>query len=65
MIISRDLVVKLVLTADVKCQVLQWYGTKVLMKEPRGLIGKPYLSKCNMREVVMQNSEPYSTKQAT
>ena len=44
MIICRDVIVKLGLTADFKRQVLQWDGAIVPMKEPRSLIGKSYLS---------------------
>ena len=39
MIIGRDLMVQLGLTADFKRQVLQWDGTTVPMKEPSGLLG--------------------------
>ena len=35
------------------------------MKEPRGLLGKYYLNKREMRELVMHNSEPASTREAT
>ena len=65
MIIYRDLMVQLALTADFKRQVLQWDFTTILAKEPSGLIGKPYLSQWEMWEVVMETSEPASTIEAT
>ena len=40
MIIGRDLMVQLGLTANFKCQVHQWDGATVPMQEPSGLIGK-------------------------
>ena len=39
MIIGRDLMVQLGLTADFKRQVLQWDGATVHMKDPRSLLG--------------------------
>ena len=65
MIIGRDLMVQLGLTAGFKLQVLQWDGATVYMKEPRSFIGKSNLTKCKMREVVMQTSEPASTQEDT
>ena len=35
------------------------------MKEPSGLLGKPYLNKNEMREVVIQTAETDSTREAT
>ena len=49
MIIGRDLLVQLVLTADFKCKVLQWDGATVHMKEPSGRLGKSDLAKREMR----------------
>ena len=49
MIIGRDLLVQLVLTADFKCKVLQWDGATVHMKEPSGWLGKSDLAKREMR----------------
>ena len=63
--IGRDLMVQIVLTDEFKCQVLQWVGATVHMKEPSGWLGKSDLNKRNMYEVVMQNSEPPSTREAT
>ena len=40
MIIGLDLMVQLRPTAKFKCQVLQWDGATVPMKEPSALIGK-------------------------
>ena len=51
MIIGRDLMVQLGLTANFKRQVLQWDGATVHMKEPRNLIGKSDLTKREMRKV--------------
>ena len=39
MIIGRDLMVQLVLTEDLKRQVIQWDGATVHMKEPSILLG--------------------------
>ena len=62
MITGRELMVQLVLMADFKSQVLQWYGNKLPTKQPSGLLRKSGLSKRKMREVVMQNTEPASTR---
>ena len=35
------------------------------MKDPEKFLGQPYLTKRNMREVVMQNTEPDPTREAT
>ena len=48
--------VQLGLAADFKHQVLQYGGATLPMKEPSGLIGKSYLSKREIREVVMQSA---------
>ena len=64
-IICRDLMVQLGLTANFKCQVLQWYGATVHMKEPINLLGQFDLTKREMFEVVMQNSEPAPTRETT
>ena len=60
-IIGRNLMVQLVLTSNFNRQVLQWDRDTVPMKEPRDLLGKPDLSRHDMREVVIQNVEPAST----
>ena len=65
MIIGHYLMVKLGLTDKFKHKVLQWDGATVYMKELRGLIGKSDLTKHDMHEVVMQNEEPDSTREAT
>ena len=57
--------VQLGLTADFKRQVLQWDSTTVHMEESRNLLGQSYLTNRKMREVVMQNAEPASTREAT
>ena len=56
MIIGRDLMVQLGILSDFKCQLLQWDGTTVPMKEPSGMIGKSDLNKRKMRKVVMQTA---------
>ena len=61
MIIGRDLMVQIGLTANFKHQVLQWNGTTVHVKESRNLLGKSDLTKREMSEVIMQTSEPAST----
>ena len=35
------------------------------MKYPSGLLGKIYMTSCDMRKVVMQTVEPVSAKEAT
>ena len=64
MIIGHDLMVQLGLTDDFKCQVLQWDGASIHMKESRNLLGESNITKREMREVVMQNAEPDSTLEA-
>ena len=56
MIIGRDLMVQLGLMANFKCQVLQWDGATVLMKEYISFLGKYDITKHDMRKVVMQTS---------
>ena len=63
-IISRDLMVQLVLTAEFKRQVLQWDGATVHMKEPTGLLEQSNLNNSEMCEAVMQTAEPASTREA-
>ena len=65
MIIGRDLMLQLGLSNDFKCQVLQWDGVNVPMKEPSGLLGQSDLTSSEMCEVVMKTSEPFSTREAT
>ena len=65
MIIGRDLMVQIVLTADFKRQVLQLDGATVRMKEPSGLLGKSDITKRQMRQGIMQTAEPDSTREAT
>ena len=57
--------VEIGLTADFKCQVLQWDGNTVHMKETHGLLGQSKLTKRNMCEVVMHTSESYPTREST
>ena len=64
-IIGRDLMVQLGSTANFKRQVLQWGGTTVHMKESRKLLGQSDLTNREMREVVMQTTEPASTQEST
>ena len=54
MIIGRDLMVQLGLTADSKRQLLQWDDATVNMKGPRSFLGQSNLTKREMCTVVMQ-----------
>ena len=65
MIIGRDLMVQLVLISYFKRQFLQWDGATVPMKEPSGMLEKSDLNNRNLHKVVMQTSEPASTREAT
>ena len=65
MIIGRDLMVQLGLSANFKRQVLQWDGTTLPMKEPSDLLGKSDLNKREIRKVVIHTAEPDSTREAT
>ena len=60
MIIGRDLMVQLGLTADFKRQLLQWGGDTVHMKESSNLLGQSDLIKREMCEVVIKTAEPAS-----
>ena len=62
MIIGRDLIIQIGLTAKIKRQVLLWDGTNVHMKETSYLLGKSDITKREMRKVVMQTAEPSSTR---
>ena len=61
-IICRDMMVQLCPSANFRRQFLQWDGATLPMKEPRNLLGKPYLTSCDMREVEIQTTEPVSTR---
>ena len=65
MIIGCDLIVQLFLSADFKPQVLQCYGMIVPMKDPSNMLEKSDLTSREMPAVVMQNSEPVSTREST
>ena len=65
MIIGRDLMVQLGLMDEFKCKDFQCNGATVHMKEPSGLLGKSDLTKREMCELVMQTTEPASTREAT
>ena len=65
MIIGRDLMVQLGMTADFKFQFLQWDGTTLHMKDPSGLLGQSDITKRKMREMVMHTAEPYFKLEAT
>ena len=60
-IVGSDLMVRLGLATNLKCQVLQWDDATVYMKEPRNLLGKSDLPKREISEVVMQTAELAST----
>ena len=62
MIIGCDLRVQLCRLVYFKRQVLQWDGVTVPMEEPRCLLGQTCLTIREMREVVMQTSEPVSAR---
>ena len=55
MIIYRDLMVKLGLSSDLNCKLLQWDGATTPMEEPRGMIGQKYITSIEVCEVVMKN----------
>ena len=65
MIIGRNLMVQLVLTADFTHQVLKWDSATVHMKESSNFLGQSNLTKREVREVVMQTVEPASIRKAT
>ena len=64
-IIGRDLMVQLGLTADFKRQVLQWDGATVHMKDSRNFLGQSDLTKREIRGVATQTAEPASMREAT
>ena len=65
MIIGCDLMVQLGLLDVFKFQVLQWDGATAPTKEPSCLLGQTDLTSCNMHQVIMQTTEPVSTREAT
>ena len=65
MIIGCDLMVQLGLSADFKRQVIQRYVVALTMKEPRGLLRKSELTSRKIHKVVIQASEPVSTRETT
>ena len=65
MIIGRDLMVQLDLSADLKHQVLQWGGINKPIKEPIGQLGQTDLTSYDMRKVAMKTPETVSTVEAT
>ena len=65
MIIGRDLMVHIGLTADFMRQLLQHDVATVHMKEPSILLWQSNLTKHEMHEVVMQTAEPAFTQEAT
>ena len=56
MIIGHDLMVQLGLTANFKCQFVQWDGNTVHVKESRNFLGQYDLTKRDMHEVVIQTA---------
>ena len=64
-IIGHVPIVKLGLKDELKCQVLQWYGNTVPMKEPSDLPGKSDLNKPEMCKVIMQTAETASAREDT
>ena len=65
MIIVRNLMLQLVLTAEFKRQFLQWDVSMVPIKEPSCLWGKTDLSKRKICKVVILTAEPASAREAT
>ena len=65
MIIVCDLMVQLGLLTDFKRRLLKWDGVTVPIKEPRGILGETGLNNHEMWEVVMQNAELVSAREAT
>ena len=57
--------VQIGLTDNFKCQVLQWDGANVNIKEPSSLLGKSNQTKRDMHEVVMQTAKPAFTREDT
>ena len=60
MIIGRNLMVQLYLTADFKHELPQLDGVTVPIKEPIVILGKTYLTSREMHQVLMQTAEPVS-----
>ena len=50
------------LMADFKRQVIQWDGAELLMNEQRSFLGQFVLTGHDMRKMVMQTTEPASTR---
>ena len=53
MIIGRNLMVQLGLPDNLKCQVLQWGGVTVPMKQNISLLGQTDITSCEMHKLVM------------
>ena len=64
MIIGHHLMVQLVLSADLKSQLIQLGGVTVLIKEPRGMLGQIYLTSGKTCKVLMQTAGPFYTREA-
>ena len=56
MIIGRNLMVQLGISADLKHKFLQWDSDTVPTKEPRSMLGKTYLTSRKMRKVAMKTT---------
>ena len=56
MIIGRDLMVQIGLLDHFKCQVLQWDGSAVPMKDPISFLDQTDSTSHNMCEVVIQTT---------
>ena len=65
MIVIRDLMEQIFLSADFKRHILQWDGVNIPMKELSNLLGKTYLTIREMQEVVIQTAEPLYTRKFT
>ena len=65
MIIGLDLMLHICLKDYFKHKCLQWDGATVHMNNPSSFLGRYNLTKREMCKLVMQNSEPASTQEAT
>ena len=53
MLILRELMVQLGLSAAFKHKILHWDDVTITMKEPSSMLGKSDITRCEMREVVI------------
>ena len=65
MIIVCELMEQIFLKASFGSQILEWGKTEITTKYPDNFLVQPDLTKCYMGNMVIDNSEPYSTRQTT